>query len=99
MTRKNLQALDRPPNVNVRPHDQDHLKNVEDLDQKVHRQIIEIEIIKDRNIDYLEGTRKRKKLKFVNNICWESVPSLQNDVPILTMLIRQKLWNCVNFIY
>ena len=122
------QDLDRPPNVNVRPHVQGLLKNVEDLDQKVH-QIDETIGIAGKNLNFseiffhgkclfrentnktfhfqtkkciffqdLEGTKKRRK-KFVNNICWENVPSLQNVVPILTMLNRQKSWNCVNFIY
>ena len=129
MTKMHRQDLDRPPNVNVRPHVQGLLKNVEDLDQKVH-QIDETTGIAGKNFNFfkdffftenvffvkietklfifnhkmhfffqdLEGTKKRRK-KFVNNICWENVPSLQNVVPILTMLNRQKSWNCVNFIY
>ena len=53
MTKMHRQDLDRPPNVNVRPHVQGLLKNVEDLDQKVH-QIDETIGIAGKNLNYFK---------------------------------------------
>ena len=53
MTKMHRQDLDRPPNVNVRPHVQGLLKNVEDLDQKVH-QIDETIGIAGKNLNFFK---------------------------------------------
>ena len=53
MTKMHRLDLDRPPNVNVRPHVQGLLKNVEDLDQKVH-QIDETIGIAGKNFNFFQ---------------------------------------------
>ena len=53
MMKMHRQDLDRPPNVNVRPHVQGLLKNVEDLDQKVH-QIDETIGIAGKNFNFFK---------------------------------------------
>jgi len=60
MTKMHRQDLDRPPNVNVHPHVQGLLKNVEDLDQKVH-QIDETIGIAGKNFNFFKKIFSRKK--------------------------------------
>ena len=55
------QDQDRPPNVNVRPHVQGLLKNVEDLDQKVH-QIDETIGIAGKNLNYFKDLFFSRKM-------------------------------------
>ena len=66
MTKMHRQDLDRPPNVNVRPHVQGLLKNVEDLDQKVH-QIDETIGIAGKNFNFFKDFFFHGKCLFREN--------------------------------